>query len=77
MNLYWSLIVYSTDTFSGHYCLYPININDNIFYKGILKHRKNACDSLVIRDEAIALESFSFKIIYVLRDIIIDHLTFL
>ena len=45
MNLYGSLNVYSTDIFSEHYPQTrssppPININDNISYEGILKHRK-------------------------------------
>ena len=53
MNLYGSLSVYSTDTFSEHYSqtrsslATPININDNISYEGIWKHRKYRCDSLV------------------------------
>jgi hypothetical protein len=53
--------------------LYPTNINGNITYEGILKHRKyRRCDSLVSflilftvnREEDIARESFSFKIIF-------------
>jgi hypothetical protein len=60
MNLYGSLSVYSTDTFSEQYSqsrssLPPININGNISYEGILKHRKYRCDSLV---------SFFFSLIY-------------
>ena len=53
MNLYGSLSVYSTDTFSEHYSqtrsslASPINSNGNISYEGILKHRKYRCDSLV------------------------------
>ena len=48
----------------------PINMNSNISYEGILKHRKYRCDSLVSffliicivnYDEGIARESFSFK----------------
>ena len=75
MNLYGSLSVYSTDTFSEHYSqtrssLPPININGNISYEGILKHKKYRCDSsvsffylfIVNYDEGIARESFSFKI---------------
>jgi hypothetical protein len=45
MTLYGSLIVNSTDTFSEHYCQNKsistsININGNISYESILKHRK-------------------------------------
>jgi len=53
MTLYGSLIVNSTDTFSEHYCQNKsistsININGNISYESILKHRKYGnCDSFV------------------------------
>jgi hypothetical protein len=51
MNCYGSLIVYSTDTFSEHYCQTsistPITFNGKISYEGILKHRIYRCDSLV------------------------------
>jgi hypothetical protein len=66
MNLYGSLSVYSNKIISTP----PININDNISYEGILKHRKYRCDSsvsffylfIVNYDEGIGRESFSFKI---------------
>jgi hypothetical protein len=58
----------------------PININGNISYEGILKHRKYRCHSLVLfilfimnYDEGIARESFSFKII--LRSPLYNHLS--
>ena len=45
----------------------PVNINGNISYEVILKHRKYRCDSLVSfiifivnYDEGIARESFPF-----------------
>jgi hypothetical protein len=69
MNLYGRLRGYSTDTFSEHYSQTPININGNISYEVILKHRKYRCDFLVSflfivnYDEGIARELFSFKII--------------
>ena len=73
MTLYGNLIVYSTDTFSEHMSNKSIstliNINGNICYEGILKHRKYRYDSSVVflftvnRDEGIAHELFSFKII--------------
>ena len=51
MNLYGSLIVYSTDTFSKHYCQRRThlhhNINGNVSYGGNLKHGKYKCDPLV------------------------------
>ena len=66
MTLYGSLIVNSTDTCSEHYCLYPININGNISYECILKHRKfSKYDSFVSilfnvnHEEDIAMHSFS------------------
>ena len=92
MNLYGSLSVYSTDTFSEHYSqtrsslATPININGNISYDGILKHRKYRCDSLVsfffnylswIMTRALTVNRFYSKSFYVLHDIIIYHLTFL
>ena len=51
MTLYGNLIVYSTDAFSEHMSnkniSTPININGNICYEGILKHRKYRYDFLV------------------------------
>ena len=63
----------------------PININSNISYEGILKHRKYRCDSLasffIYRDSwqghCPTVKSFHSKSCYVLRDIIIYLLTFL
>jgi hypothetical protein len=89
MNLYGSLSVYSTDTFSEHYSqtrsslATPININGNISYDGILKHRKYRCDSLVYFlfylswIMTMPVNHFHSKSFYVLRDIIIYHLMFL
>ena len=87
MTLYGSLIVYSTEAFSEHYCqtraslIYKaIHINGNVYYESILKHRKYRCDSFVSflftvnRDEDIACESFDSKSFNVLRDIIIYQL---
>ena len=73
MTWYGSLIVYSTDAFSEHYCqtrasLSSININSNIFYEACW-NIEYKCDSSVYfflftvsREEDIARESFSFKI---------------
>jgi hypothetical protein len=51
LTLYGNLIVYSTDTFSEHMSnksiSTPININGNISYEGVLKHRTYRCDSLM------------------------------
>jgi hypothetical protein len=70
--------------FSNNIISTPININGNISYEGILKHRKYRSDSLVsffIYRESwrghcpwiVLIQNNS----YVLRDIIIYHLTFL
>ena len=47
MNLYGSLSVYSTDTFSEQNHLYLEKINGNISYEITLKYRKYRCDSVV------------------------------
>jgi hypothetical protein len=47
MNLYVSLSVYSTDTFSEQNHLYLEKINGNISYEITLKYRKYRCDSVV------------------------------
>ena len=64
-NRYIFRTLFSNTIISTH-----ININGNISYEGILKHRKYRCDSLVSfflfivnYDKGITHESFSFKIV--------------
>ena len=62
--------------------LYPVDINNNISYEGILKHRKYRCDSLVsffIYPEyvmrTLPVNGFQSKLFYVLRYLRYNHLT--
>jgi hypothetical protein len=67
------------DTCSEHYCLYPININGNISYECILKHRKfSKYDSFVSilfnvnHEEDIAMHSFTICRKYMVKRLIHD-----
>ena len=75
MNLYGSLIVYSTDTFSEHYCQtrasLPLSISIAKFHIKAFWHIENVNVMLkcrvflftVNRDKGVAHELFSFKFI--------------